>query len=135
MTGRWQDSLWAVGLIALALIHAAPITAVLGGDALQRLYGIAVQGPELTLLLRHRGVLFALVAGVMLLALFRPNYRDLALVTGWISVLSFLLLAAQSDPLNTELRRVVKADWVALGVLVVLSGLRLANRSETPVGD
>lgn len=135
MARGWQDGLWAAGLIALTLIHLAPVAAVVGGEALQRLYGVAVQSPELTLLLRHRGVLFALVAGVMLLALFRPNYRDLALATGWVSVLSFLLLAAQSGPLNAELSRVVKADWVALGVLVVLSGLRFAFRSGGPAGN
>ena len=124
---RWVEWLWVIGLLLLALIHLTPVSGVLGGAALQRLYGVAADTPELALLLRHRAVLFAVVGGLMVLAIFAPGYRLLALAVGWISLLSFVLLAAQIGPVNDALTRVIKVDYVALAILTGLSLISLAG--------
>jgi hypothetical protein len=41
------------------------------------------------------------------------------LVAGFVSVISFLVLAHPTGSLNTALTTVVRADWVALVFLVV----------------
>jgi hypothetical protein len=50
-------------------------------------------------------------------AVFRSQLRNLAFTAGFVSVVSFLVLAAFSDPLTQGVQRVVTADWVALPCL------------------
>ena len=109
----------------VGVIHLLPLAGVLGDERLTQLYGIDVSEPNLGLLLRHRAVLFGLLGALCVAAAFRPALRGLALVAGWISVASFLALAA-GTPVNAQLARVVTADWMALGALVVatLAGWR-----------
>jgi hypothetical protein len=49
-------------LLIVALIHALPLVGVMGAAKLTQLYGIDVQDPTLELLLRHRAILFGLLA-------------------------------------------------------------------------
>ena len=106
-------------LILVAVIHALPLMGILGATKLSQLYGITVQEPNLELLLRHRAVLFKLLAAFLTYAAFRPELRRLGLVAGLISVVSFLVLAQPTSSLNTALITVVRADWLALALLSV----------------
>ncbi len=109
----------STALVLVALIHALPIVGVLGKAKLSQLYGIPVQEANLELLLRHRAVLFGLLATFLAYAAFRPELHRIALVAGFVSVISFLVLAHPTGSLNTALTTVVRADWVALVFLVV----------------
>jgi hypothetical protein len=71
--------------------------------------------------LRHRAVLFGLLGGFLVLAAFRPALQPLALLAGWISVLSFLALAGSVGGYNAQLTRVFNADLIALVALVIAS--------------
>lgn len=106
-------------LILVAAIHALPILGVLGATKLTQLYGITVPDSNLELLLRHRVVLFGLLAAFLAYAAVRPELHRLALVAGFVSVVSFLVLAQPTSSLNTALTTVVLADWLALALLVV----------------
>lgn len=110
-----------LALLLAGAIHLLPLSGVLGADALQRLYGIAVEGPDLTLLLRHRAVLFGLLGGFLVAAAFRPVWRTAGLLAGLASVLAFLLLAWLEPGWGPAIRRVVVADLVVLAAL--LAGL------------
>jgi len=104
-------------LLIVALIHALPLVGVLGAAKLTQLYGVDVQDPTLELLLRHRAVLFGLLAAFLAYAAFRPELQRLALIAGFISVASFLVLARLASAYNPELSTVVRADWLALVLL------------------
>lgn len=106
-------------LILVAAIHALPVMGVLGAAKLSQLYGITVQDPILELLLRHRALLFGLLAAFLAYAAVRPELHRIALVAGFASVVSFLVLAQPTSSLNTALVTVVRADWLALALLVV----------------
>ena len=106
-------------LVFVALIHALPIMGVLGAAKLSQLYGIPVREENLELLLRHRAVLFGLLAAFLAYAAVRPELHRIALGAGFVSVISFLVLAHPSVLLNTALTAVVRADRVALVLLVV----------------
>ena len=106
-------------LVVVALIHALPIMGVLGAAKLSQLYGIPVQEANLELILRHRAVLFGLLAAFLAYAAVRPELHRIALGAGFVSVISFLVLAHPSASLNTALTTIVRADWVALVLLVV----------------
>jgi hypothetical protein len=105
-------------LILVAAIHALPVMGIIGAAKLSQLYGITVQDPNLELLLRHRAVLFGLLAAFLAYAAVRPELHRMALVAGFASVVSFLVLAQPTFSLNTALVTVVRVDWLALALLV-----------------
>jgi hypothetical protein len=69
--------------------------------------------------MRHRAVLFGLLGAFMLLAAFRTELQAIALVAGFVSVVSFLYLAWSTGHYNAQVGRVVAADVVALVCLVI----------------
>lgn len=106
-------------LLALAaLVHLLPVIGVLGAASLERLYGVAITDPNLLVLMRHRAVLFAIVGGVLIAAIVRPEWRALAITIGMASVVSFLLIAWSVEGTNALIARVVWVDVAALGMLV-----------------
>ena len=104
-------------LLIVALIHVLPLAGVLGAAKLSSLYGIAVADPNLEIMMRHRAVLFGLLAAFLAYAAFHPRLHGLALVAGAVSVVSFLVLAGMVGGYNPALGTVVKVDIVAAVLL------------------
>ncbi|MDG9922512.1 MULTISPECIES: phosphopantetheine adenylyltransferase [unclassified Pseudomonas] len=119
------NKLIALLLLVAGIIHLLPLAGVLGGERLNTLYGLALDEPNLQILMRHRAVLFGLLGAFLLAAAFIPGLRTLALLGGLLSVISFLLLAWSAPLYNEALRRVVVADWVALACLLLALLLHL----------
>lgn len=107
-----------VALIVVGIIHLLPLSGMLGADRLQALYGIVVDEPNLSILMRHRAVLFGLLGGFFVVAAFVPSMQPSAFVLGFLSVISFLLLAWSTGGYNANVGRVLTADIVALVALV-----------------
>lgn len=107
-----------LSLLVAAIIHLLPVVGLAGSDSIQRLYGIAAPDTNTLLLLRHRAVLFALVAVPLLVAILRPGWRLPAMIGALTSVISFLALAAVVPTLTPELRRVALIDLVPLSMLL-----------------
>lgn len=105
-------------LIVAGVIHLLPLSGVLGAERLAALYGLPFAEPNLAILMRHRAMLFGLLGVFLCIAAFRPAWQPAAFVAGFVSVLSFLLLARMEGGYNAQVGRVVVADWVALGCLV-----------------
>ncbi|WP_394560302.1 phosphopantetheine adenylyltransferase [Aquipseudomonas alcaligenes] len=120
-----MSKLIAALLLGAGIIHLLPLAGVLGGERLNALYGLALDEPNLQILMRHRAVLFGLLGALLVAAAFIPGLRTLALLGGLISVVSFLLLAWSAPLYNEALRRVVVADWVALACLLPAMVLHL----------
>jgi hypothetical protein len=108
----------ASALVITGVIHLLPLSGVLGADQLSRLYGLTVTDPSLTILMRHRAVLFGLLGAFLILAALKSELRTLAFVAGLISVATFIWLAWVTPGHNAAIRNVVIADWVALVALV-----------------
>jgi hypothetical protein len=106
-------------LLLVAAIHALPLVGVLGASRLSQLYGFPVTEGSLELVLRHRAVLFGLLAAFLAYAAFKPELHRLGLVAGFVSVAAFLVLAAMVGSYNNALATVVRADWAALVLLGV----------------
>jgi len=106
-------------LVVVAIIHLLPLSGVLSGERLSALYGIPVNEANLTILMRHRAVLFGILGAFLLLAAFRPEYQTLAFVAGFVSVLSFFWLTWSAGNYNPKIARVVAADLVALACLII----------------
>lgn len=106
-------------LLVVAVIHLMPLSGVLGSEQLARLYGVPVSEPNLTILLRHRAVLFGFLGALFAVAAFVPSLQQVAFVVGFVSVGSFLVIARLEGGYNAEVARVFNADLVAALCLVV----------------
>lgn len=109
----------SAGLLIAAVIHLLPVSGMLGRTQLEKLYGIAVDTPDLEILMRHRAVLFGLLGTFLLYAAFRPALQAPALTAGFVSVVSFLWIAQSTGKYNAQLARVFTADIIALASLVI----------------
>ncbi len=106
-------------LLIVGIIHLLPVTGVLGPARLTALYGLPFDEPNISILMRHRAILFGLLGLFLVYAAFRPPLQILALVAGFTSVVSFLLLALSTGQYNKQVAGIVTADVVALVCLVV----------------
>ncbi len=105
-------------LIVAGIIHLLPLSGVLGAERLGKLYGLSFADDNLAILMRHRAVLFGMLGAFLVFAAFRPAMQPLALIAGFISVVSFLWLAWSAGTYNGHIARVFNADLVALGCLI-----------------
>lgn len=103
----------------VGIVNLVPVAGALSPERVQGLYGVAFQGPDLALLLRHRALLFAVVGGLLMVAAFQPRWRAAAALAGAFSMLSFVVLAWIIGNVTAELRRVAMIDVVASVLLFV----------------
>jgi len=117
-------------LVLVAVIHLTPLTGVLGPDRLAALYGLGFDEPNLSLLMRHRAVLFGMVGTLLLLSVVMPALRGAAFLVGFASLVSFLLLAWAGGPYNDSVARVVTVDVAALAFLCIGLGAHVLMRRQ-----
>lgn len=121
---------FAICTAIAALIHLLPVVGVLGVDTLEELYGVTLDDATITILLRHRALLFGLLGALLLASIARPSLRSTALAGGIFSAASFLLIALDSAGYSDALQRVIAADVIALAALVVAALLHWSNRAS-----
>jgi hypothetical protein len=118
------SALVALVLLAVGVLHLVPALGVLGEGRLARLYGDLPFDPATVLLLRHRALLFGLLGAFCCAAAFARPLRPHALAAAFVSTAGFVALAAgQGGGLGPALRRVVTADVVASGALLLAAAL------------
>jgi hypothetical protein len=108
----------SVALVLVGIIHLLPLPGVLGRKRLESLYGISIEDPNLVIVMRHRAVLFGILGAFFLIAALRVELQALALIVGFVSVMSFLWLARSVGGYNAQVARVYVADLAALALLV-----------------
>lgn len=120
-----RNGVVVAALLLAGLVHLLPAGGVLGGATLVRLYGEAAAAPGLQLLLRHRALLFGLLALFCLASIAWPVWRLPALLLAVASVAGFLLLAGAPGALSPALQRVF---WVDAALLPLLLGALALQR-------
>jgi hypothetical protein len=92
-------------------------------------YGIAADGPDVAVLLRHRAVMLALIGSVLVVAAFRRELRCTAVSAAAVSMTAYALFALTAE-VDDPQRRVAVADVV---LLVMLAAAAAApDRWELP---
>lgn len=109
----------SIALLLLAIIHLAPAVGALGNKQLTSLYGIAIDNPDIAILMRHRAFLFGLLGSFLVVAAFVPSLQIGAFIAGFVSLVSFLLLARSVGGYNSRIGRAVAIDVAALVILGV----------------
>jgi len=115
-------------LVVAAVIHLVPVSGVLSAQRLTALYDLPFQEPNLEILMRHRAVLFGLLGVVLLAAACMPALQPVAFAGGFVSVISFLVIAASVGGYNGAVRRIFVGDIVALIALCGAFALWLSLR-------
>jgi len=119
---------WLVSamLVAVALIHLLPVLGLLGAAQMERAYGVSLPGADLAVLMRHRALMFGLLGGFMLVAVFVPALRVCALVIALLSAGGFVLLAFATPGRNAAITRIAWVDVAAVVCALVGLGARLS---------
>lgn len=106
-------------LIVAGVIHILPLPGLIGATHLERLYGITFNEPNLLIMMRHRAILFSLLGAFMIYAAFRADFVSIAIMGGLVSTAAFIWLAWSIGGYNSAIYRIVIADWIAVGCLVI----------------
>ncbi len=120
-----MEKLLGLGLLVAGVIHLLPIVGVLGGERLTALYGIQITDPNLLILMRHRAILFAVLGGLLVLAIFQVQLQWPAILFGLVSALSFIVIVYQTSAYNEAISRVLMADYVAVAALLLAALVKL----------
>ena len=83
----------SAALVVAGAIHLLPLGGLAGPERLAALYEVAIHDSNLAILMRHRAVLFGLLGALLVYAAFRPDLQPLAMVAGFLSAGSFLVIA------------------------------------------
>lgn len=114
-------------LVCAAVVNLLPAVAVLSVDRACAVYGLEPVDGDLRLLLRHRGLLFAILGSALLPTAFRPRWRTAALTANAASMAGFLALIPLEAPVSPAMLRVAKVDAVGL---ILLAGAAVAFRKR-----
>lgn len=119
----------AAALVIVGAVHLLPLAGVLGVERLSDMYGVAIAGRDMEILMRHRAVLFGLLGLFLVAAAFRPEWQVPAFAAGGASMASFIWLAWMVGDSNDAIRRIAYIDAAALAVLCVAALLNLLRRA------
>jgi len=114
-------------LAVSALIHLLPLIGALGPSQVARMYDVKVEGPDLTVLLVHRAILFGLLAAALIAAIFCDDARPYVIGAVLISDVAFLVVAGLNPGLNNSMKRVVRADIISIALLAAAAFSLLAD--------
>lgn len=115
----------SICLLVAGVIHILPISGLFGASRLEALYGVAIQDPNLLILMRHRAVLFLLLGLFIVAAIFIPAIQLTAIIAGLVSAILFIVLAKSVGDYNAAISKVVIADWLAIAALAIALVLNL----------
>ncbi len=125
-----QEAIITALMLFVAAIHLVPLIGFFGSKRLSSLYGIASDKPDLSILLRHRAVLFGLLGAFIAYAAFEHTHLPAAFVAAGISLISFFYLAFSVRGYGPPIRKVIVVDVVASIALVAAIVLFVRTRAS-----
>ena len=106
-------------ILVAGILNLLPAIGVVSAERLHSLYGVAIEDPNLVILMRHRAVLFAIIGALLIVSVFHPALRPVAITAGVVSMGSFVALALLVGEYNPPLRRIVLVDVAtSLGLVI-----------------
>ena len=118
-----MEILFRITLFIAGAINLLPFILAFLPQKISKSYGIVVPDVNYELLLRHRAVLFGIVGGLMIYSAITKKIYAISVSIGLISMVSFVILYFLLNGINKELEKVMKADVVA--IILLLTGFLL----------
>lgn len=112
---------FSISLAIAGLINLLPVIGVFSQSIIEWLYQINIVDSDLTLLMRHRAVLFGLVGSLLFYSLLKSELRIIVAIIALVSMLSFSLLTWLLNIDNDKLIQIAMIDLVAS--LILIAGL------------
>ena len=109
-------------LLIVGLINFAPIAGTLGVKKLEKAYDVSIDNPDLSILMRHRALLFGLLGGFILVSILVPAYQVPAMIMAAISMVGFAVICHTEVGYNMAIGKVLIADYVGI-LFLALAGL------------
>lgn len=122
------DKIISIILFIVGIINFIPIIVFFDITKTAKLYGFPIEGESLIILMRHRGVLLAIVGIALMAAAIKSDYRILAISMALISKFSFIFLTFTSANYSVEIRQVALIDVGAIVLLIVVLGLHFYGK-------
>ena len=104
-------------LFIIGIINILPIIAFFDISRTESLYGIKINGESLEVLMRHRGVLLALLGTGLIYSVFKPEFRLPIIIAALTSKFVFIFLTYSTASVSPEVGKVALIDVVSIGVL------------------
>lgn len=114
----WQEGFVRLVFVAVGVVHLLPATGVLGQRVLERAYGVALNSPDLVVLMQHRALMFALLGVASGVAAWQAAWRLPVGIAALVSMLGFVLIA-WATPHGAAIHRVVWVDAALPPLLLV----------------
>ena len=118
-------------LVIVGLINAIPIIGVMSADVLSSLYGMSLLDGDLLILMRHRAVLLGIVGAFLIASAFNPRIRLAAIIAGFVSMGSFILLVSIAPEHGQKLHKVMMIDVIAIVALTVVVFIQKQTQEQT----
>ena len=100
-----------------------PIAGFFSASALETLYAIRVDSPDLEVLMRHRSALFGILGTLFAYAAVHPPTRPVAFAAAAASLVTFFVLAATIPGTTHAIRKIIIADVIAAAALATACAL------------
>jgi hypothetical protein len=110
-------------LVVVGLINFAPVMGVISAQKLESSYSVTLAGNDLSILMRHRALLFGILGAFILYSAFNPFYQPAAMIMGGASMVGFALLVLGVGGYNEAVGKVLFIDF--LGILFLLAAVVL----------
>ena len=112
-------------LFLVGLINIVPVIVLFFPDRAKSLYGLSIEGDNLSILMRHRGVLLSIVGILLIYSVFKPEFRVLAIAIAFLSKIVFIFLTFTASGYSPEIKQVALIDIAAMVLLAVVLGIQL----------
>ena len=123
-----MDKICSIILIIVGIINILPIIVFFDPTKTAKLYGVPINGENLIILMRHRGVLLSLVGLMLIFAAFKPEFRVFAIIIASISKLAFIYLTLTTSNHTAEVRQVALIDVGAIVLLLSVLGIHFHSK-------
>ena len=119
----------AILIFIIGIVNILPIMAFFDISKTESLYGIRINGESLEVLMRHRGVLLALLGTGLIYSVFKPEFRLPIIIAALISKFVFIFLTYSTANVSPEVRKVALIDIVSIVVLFTVLAIEFwANK-------
>jgi hypothetical protein len=109
----------AILIFIIGIINVLPIAAFFDVGRTEQLYGVRIENESLEVLMRHRGVLLALLGAGLIYSVFKQEFRLPMIVAALVSKFVFIFLTYGSGAqVSAEVGRVALIDAVSIVVLL-----------------
>jgi hypothetical protein len=123
-----SEKIASILLFIVGIINLLPIVAFFDINKTESLYGIKINGESLEVLMRHRGVLLALLGAGLIYSVFKPEFRLPIIIAAFISKIVFIFLTYSTSNVSAEVGRVALIDAVSIIVLLVVLVIDFSTR-------